>query len=96
MKYGNAVTIVLCDMSFYWKHENNGNQVTNCLSILKNTRLDINWSEMLFRSICALLYDVISIFCLSFLPFLDMLLYYCIIVLIYCCITLLFNIFLNI
>jgi len=42
MKYGNAVTIVLCDMSFYWKHENNGNQVTNCLSILKNTRLDIN------------------------------------------------------
>jgi hypothetical protein len=37
--------------------------------------------DFFFRSICALLYDVISILCLSRLPFLDMLLYYCIILL---------------
>jgi hypothetical protein len=63
------------DMSFDLNPQNNGDQVTNCLYIVMNKRFDINSSEIIFHSICGLLYDVISIFCLSYLPFLGMLLY---------------------
>ena len=53
------------DMSFDLNPQNNEDRVTNCLSIVKNTCFDINSFEILFHSICGLLYDVISIFCLS-------------------------------
>jgi hypothetical protein len=64
------------DMSFNWKPQNNGDQVTNCLSIVNNTCLDINLSQILFPfHLCTAVRSNFSF--LSFVyALLDTLLYY--------------------